>query len=109
MKCDPSPEDIWIPDIGTRSCELEVDLDTARCFLRAVGHLLRKAANREWNQPKRKKFVAVNRAERSWRSEGCFDVRHGDAEFGVGSAGFGLALIQCPLTVLFPLCSGTVM
>ena len=32
---------------------------------RAVGYLLRKAANREWNQPKRKKFVAVNKDERS--------------------------------------------
>jgi hypothetical protein len=26
-----------------------------------VGYLLRKAANREWNQPGRKKFVAVNK------------------------------------------------
>jgi hypothetical protein len=25
-----------------------------------MGYLLRKAANRKWNQPKRKKFVAVN-------------------------------------------------
>ena len=36
---------------------------------RAMGYMLRKAANREWNQPKRKKCVAVNKAERSWRSE----------------------------------------
>jgi hypothetical protein len=28
---------------------------------RAMGYLLRKAANREWNQPRRKKFVAVNK------------------------------------------------
>jgi hypothetical protein len=26
----------------------------------AMGYLLRKAANREWNQPRRKKFVVVN-------------------------------------------------
>jgi hypothetical protein len=26
-----------------------------------MGYLLRKAAKREWNQPRRKKFVAVNR------------------------------------------------
>jgi hypothetical protein len=29
---------------------------------------LRKAANREWNQLKRKNCVAVNRDERSWAS-----------------------------------------
>jgi hypothetical protein len=28
---------------------------------RAMGNLLRKAVNREWNQPMRKKFVAVNK------------------------------------------------
>jgi hypothetical protein len=30
----------------------------------ALGYLLRKAANREWNQPRRKKFVAVNKDEK---------------------------------------------
>jgi hypothetical protein len=35
---------------------------------RVMGYLLRKAANKAWNQPKRKKCVAVNKAERSWRS-----------------------------------------
>ena len=30
---------------------------------RAMGYMLRKAANREWNQPKRKQFVAVNKDE----------------------------------------------
>ena len=45
--------------------------------------LWRKAAKREQNQPKRKKYVAINKAERSWRSEERFDIRHGDAEFGV--------------------------
>ena len=28
-------------------------------------YLLRRAANREWNQPKREKYVVVNKAERS--------------------------------------------
>ena len=28
-----------------------------------MGYLLRKAANREWNQPRRKKFVAVKKDE----------------------------------------------
>jgi hypothetical protein len=31
---------------------------------RAVGYLLRKAANREQNQPRRKKFVAINKHEK---------------------------------------------
>ena len=31
---------------------------------RAVGYMLRKAANREWIQPMRKKFVAVNKDEK---------------------------------------------
>ena len=30
---------------------------------RAVGYQQRKAANREWNQPRKKKFVAVNKDE----------------------------------------------
>lgn len=32
----------------------------------------------EWNQPMRKRCIAVNKDERSWRSEKYFDVRHGN-------------------------------
>jgi hypothetical protein len=32
--------------------------------VRVVGYLLRKAANREWNQPRRKKWVVVNKDEK---------------------------------------------
>ena len=48
---------------------LKIDLIKKKIFrdFRAVRYLLRKTANREWNQPKRKKFVAVNKGERSWR------------------------------------------
>ena len=42
---------------------VEVALETPRCS-RFQGYLLRKAANREWNQPRRKKFVAVNKDEK---------------------------------------------
>jgi hypothetical protein len=35
---------------------------------RAMGYLLRKAANREWNQPRRKNCVIVNKPERSLTS-----------------------------------------
>ena len=31
---------------------------------RAMGYMARKAANREWNQPRRKQFVAVNKDEK---------------------------------------------
>jgi hypothetical protein len=33
--------------------------------VRAMGYLLRKAVNREWNQPKRKICVVVNKAEKT--------------------------------------------
>jgi hypothetical protein len=58
---------------------------------RVVGYLLRKAANREWNQPK---SIAVIKAGKSWRSDGCFNIRHGDAEFGVSQLVFDLAFVQ---------------
>jgi hypothetical protein len=48
-----------------------------------------KLLTREWKQPRKKKFVTVNKDEkRSWRSEDCFDIRHGDAKFRVCPAGF---------------------
>ena len=39
---------------------------TPQCIedTRAMGYMLRKAANREWNQPRRKQFVAVNKDEK---------------------------------------------
>jgi hypothetical protein len=33
-------------------------------YARAMEYMLRKAANREWNQPSRKQFVAVNKVEK---------------------------------------------
>jgi hypothetical protein len=42
---------------------------------RAMGNLQRNAANREWKQPKRMKFVAVNKDEPSWRSEEHFYIK----------------------------------
>jgi hypothetical protein len=59
----------------------------------------RKAAYRDWNQPKSKNFVAVNKAESSWRSEEHYGIRHGDAEFGVCQLVFILALIWYFLTM----------
>ena len=43
---------------------------------------------REWNQSQRKKCAAANKAERSWRSEERFDIRHVNTEFRDFSADF---------------------
>jgi hypothetical protein len=55
---------------------------------RAMGYLLRKSANKDWNQSKRQKCVVVNKGFGELKS----DIRHRDAEFGVCPASFGLAL-----------------
>jgi hypothetical protein len=61
-----SPEyRVWIQDIETRNFNIEVALGTLDvCGTRAMGYLLRKAANRKWNQPRRKTFSAVNKDEK---------------------------------------------
>ena len=53
--------------------------------------------------------VAINKAERIWRSEEYFDVRHRDAEFGVSPAVLGLVSVQYFLTTLPSLCIEMVM
>jgi hypothetical protein len=47
-----------------------------------MGYLPRKAANGV-EPTQEKELFAVNKAERSWKSEEHFDIRHGDAEFKV--------------------------
>lgn len=67
-----------------------------------MGYPPRTAANRVCNQPKRETQITINNAGRSWSSEECFDIRHGDAEFGVFPAGFfGLALV-CYFLAMLP-------
>lgn len=57
-----------------------------------MGYLLSKAANREWDQPKRKK--QVNKAEKSiW-------IKPEDVVFGVAWLVCGPSLVQYFLTVL---------
>ena len=60
---------MWVQDIGTSSCKVEVALETDVIEARAMRYLLRKVAFREWNQPKKKNCIAVNRTERSWTSD----------------------------------------
>jgi hypothetical protein len=45
-------------------------------------------------EPAQEKCAAVNQAKKSWRSKEPFDIRHGDAEFGVRPAVFQSCLIQ---------------
>lgn len=54
------------------------------------------------NHPKKKKWAAVNKAERRWRSEEPFHNRYEDAEFGVCLAGFW-SCFGPAFTILFEL------
>ena len=55
---------------------------------RAMGYMLRKAANREWNRPEESSLLQSTKMKKEWRPEDCFDISHGDTEFGVCPAGF---------------------
>jgi hypothetical protein len=55
---------------------------------RAMEYMLRKAANRERNQPRRKQLLQSTKMKKEWRSEDRFDISHGDAEFEVCPTGF---------------------
>lgn len=63
-----------------------------------MGDLPGRASDLVQNQPQRGRgVVAVNKTGRSWRSEECFDIKHGDAEFGGFHAGF-----QARFGLVFP-------
>ena len=49
-----------------------------------------------------KKYVAVNKAERSCRSEKCFDIRHEGAELEFAQLVFRLDLVQYPNLCFLP-------
>lgn len=60
----------WNPDIGTRSFNDNVGFETHDVQdVRAMGYLLRKAANKVWKQPKRMNFVAGYKSEKSCTSD----------------------------------------
>ena len=61
-------------------------------------YLLSMAANMKWNQPKRKKYVAI-KDEMNWRSEEHIHIRHGEAQCEVCTAGF-----QSCITPVFSHC-----
>ena len=78
--------------------------------VRIVGYLPRKAANREWNQPKRTKFVAAGCQicqQQSTRMKGVGDLKSTltlDMEMRsleFAQLVFGLALVQYFLTMTF--------
>ena len=55
---------------------------------RAMGYMLRKAANRSGTSPGESSLLQSTKMKKEWRSEDRFDISHGDAEFGVCPAGF---------------------
>lgn len=62
-----------------------------------------ESANRQWDQPKRKKCVAASKAERSWTWEERLtsDVKMWSLKFS--QMGFGFALVQDFLSIIpFP-------
>ena len=65
--------------------------------VRVMEYLLRKATNKEWNQPKKENCIAASKTKRSWRSEECFDIKH--EEFRVVQLVFNLASLQHFLTM----------
>lgn len=76
-----------------------VMFEIPRCW--DARHLPRSSANRLWKQARREKYVAVNRAGRSWRSEEVtltLDMEMQNFEFALLT--FGLALVQCFHTML---------
>ena len=68
---------------------------------RAVGHLLRKVANKDWNQPKRKKFIAFNKEERVGDLKSTLTSETEMLSLELVMLSFGLALVQYILTMMF--------
>ena len=46
-----------------------------------MGYVPRIGTDQVYNLPRKDKHAAVNKADRIWRVEVQFDIRHGDAEF----------------------------
>jgi hypothetical protein len=69
--------------------------------VKGMVYLPGRGANRKWNQTKRTKCAAVNKAGGSWRLKEHFDIRQGDAEFRVFPTSLvSRHLVQCFLTML---------
>jgi hypothetical protein len=71
-----------------------------------MGYHPREAAKREISKPDRGVCVVVHKAERSWRSEKCLDITHGDAQLEFAQFVVGIALVHSFLTVFPYLCFG---
>lgn len=65
--------------------------------------------NNGLNQPKKKKCVVVNKAEKSWRFEEYFGMRHEVAELGVCLAGIQSFFVPHFFTMFFLYHLGMVM
>jgi hypothetical protein len=60
-----SPDHVWIPDIGTRSCNIEFAFETPR-HLRCQSHRTspEESCSQGMDPGQEKKFVAVNKDEK---------------------------------------------
>jgi hypothetical protein len=78
-------------------CNMEAALESPR-FSRYQSHKI--SPEECWYQgvelAKEKKFVAVNKdKKKSWRSENCFDIRHGNINFGGWRDGSAVKSTDC--------------
>jgi hypothetical protein len=55
--------------------------------VRGMSYQQKRAAKTKWNHPKREKWLAVNKTDRSWSSEEHFELGHGYAVVAVFPAG----------------------
>ena len=52
------------------------------------------------SSPRGRSMLSVDKDERSWRSEECFDIRHGDMEVEFALLAFSFGLAQYFITIL---------
>jgi hypothetical protein len=73
---------VWIPDIGTRSCNVKVALETPRCSGCQICELSAEESCQQGVEAAQEKEVCCSqqRPKRSWRFEKHFDISHGDAK-----------------------------
>ena len=78
---------MWIPDSKTRTCDIEVALETQDFQdARDMEYLVRKDSKQIVEPSQMNEACCIQQRKKEWRSD--FDIRHGDAEFGICPAGF---------------------
>jgi hypothetical protein len=84
------PEDhVWIPDIRIRrirSCNIEVALETPRCQSHRIS--ANESCRGSGTSPGERTLLQLTKMKKEWKSEDSFNIKQGDAEFGVCPAVF---------------------